>query len=132
MKKRRALCVIVFLTTAAVVAITPWFFLSRGPTCTWETFEMLKPGMTEAEVTAILGAPPGDYSDGPRQYVAFISACDADFIKDSYKKYWIGRDGAIGVKWQDDGKLRYADYYPALDPPSSLWERISRRFSFAK
>jgi hypothetical protein len=61
MRKRKLLWTQVALTLAFVVFVA-WPRTSR---VTRENYDRIQLGMSRAEVKAILGAPPGDYANGP-------------------------------------------------------------------
>jgi hypothetical protein len=76
----------------------------------------IRPGMTVAQVTALLGCPPGDYAGGKGLYVAFVDPFPVTAFRRHFAIHWCGRQGAIGLVLDKEGKVRYADWYPALDP----------------
>jgi hypothetical protein len=69
----------------------------------------IRPGMTVAQVTALLGCPLGDYTSGKGLYVAFVDPFPVAAFRRRFAIHWCGPRGAIGL-------VRYADWYPALDP----------------
>ena len=104
-------------------------FLHR-PRFTEKQWLQLKPGMSEEEVTAILGCPSGDYTGGKGMYLFFIDDCPVSFVRSHYEKSWCGHHGAIGLVFDNEGKLRRADYFPVLDPPPTFWEKLKGWLSF--
>ena len=72
--------------------------------------------MTVAQVTALLGCPPGDYAGGKGLYVAFVDPFPVTAFRRHFAIHWCGPQGAIGLVLDQEGKVRYADWYPALDP----------------
>jgi RNA polymerase sigma factor (sigma-70 family) len=78
--------------------------------------KQIRPGMTVAQVTALLGCPPGDYTGGKGLYVAFVDPFPVAAFRRQFAVYWCGHTGAIGLVLDTEGKVRYADWYPALDP----------------
>jgi hypothetical protein len=95
-------------------AETSW--LLSPPRCTQRQCEQIRRGMSVEDVAAMLGCPPGDYTGGKGIYVAFIDPFPVDAVRRQHAKYWCGRDGAIGLVLDKGGKVRRADWYPALDP----------------
>jgi outer membrane protein assembly factor BamE (lipoprotein component of BamABCDE complex) len=65
-RTRWALAVGLGLAVAAGVAV--WLAIPRRPTITAEQFAQVRKGMTQQEVEAVLGCPPGDYRDGASMY----------------------------------------------------------------
>jgi hypothetical protein len=81
--------------------------------------KQIRPGMTVAQVTAVLGCPPRDYTGGKGLYVAFIDPVPIHALRREYATCWFGPQGAIGLVLDKEGKVRYADWYPALDPENA-------------
>jgi hypothetical protein len=79
----------------------------------------IRPGMTVAQVTALLGCPPGDYTGGKGLYVAFVDPFPVAAFRRHFAIHWCGHQGAIGLVLDKEGKVRYADWYPALDPENA-------------
>ena len=94
------------------VAATPY------PRCTQQQCDQIHRGMSVDEATAVLRCPPGDYTGGKGIYVAFIDPYPVHVLRRDYAKYWCGHQGAIGLVLDKDGKVRRAEWYPALDPGS--------------
>jgi RNA polymerase sigma factor (sigma-70 family) len=78
--------------------------------------KQIRPGMTVAQVTALLGCPPGDYTGGKGLYVAFIDPFPVAAFRRQFPVHWCGHQGAIALVLDRRGKVRHADWYPALDP----------------
>jgi hypothetical protein len=72
--------------------------------------------MTVEEVTAILGCPPGDYTDDKGCYVAFVDPFPVDAFQRQYAIHWCGHQGAIGLVLDKEGKVKWTDWCPPLDP----------------
>jgi hypothetical protein len=72
-------------------------------------FEQIEIGMTEKEVEALLGIPPGDYSmfavDGRPRFVFWTLFCPE---RNCYAEGWIGDHGSIIVIF-DEKEKRVAD-----------------------
>jgi hypothetical protein len=63
---------------AALAVVGLFLFLRQRPRFSEEQFEQLREGMTEAEVVAVLGSPPGDYRPAIwRQPSWYVSTSDA-------------------------------------------------------
>jgi hypothetical protein len=84
--------------------------------CTARQCDKVRPGMTVAEAAAVLGCPPGDYTDGKGVYIAFIDPFPVESVRLQYSLFWCGRDGAVGLVLDNDGRVRRAEWLPALDP----------------
>jgi hypothetical protein len=128
MKPQGTVLVIACLATACGVAAATCYFCSQRPRFTQEQAKKLQRGMTVAEVTEVLGGPPGDYTDGRRSY----ATGDVAFIKSSHKIHWCGNEGAIGLLMEGDGTLQFAVYYPAVDLTPNWMKRIKVSLSFVK
>jgi hypothetical protein len=86
---------------------------------TEEQSKQVRRGMTVAQLTALLGCPSGDYTGGKGLYVAFIDPFPLVTFQRHYPVHWCGHTGAIGLELDKDGKVRWADWYPALDPENA-------------
>ena len=65
MRRRRLLLgsgALALLGLAGMLVVTQ--LLRAGPAITPASYERIREGMTEAEVEAVLGGPPGDYTNG--------------------------------------------------------------------
>jgi hypothetical protein len=90
--------------------------LRRDPGFSQRQSEQIQKGMTVDEVTAILGCPSGDYTGGKGCYVAFIDPFPVAAFRRQFAIHWCGHQGAIGLVLDKKGKVKYADWYPPLDP----------------
>jgi hypothetical protein len=131
MKKRSLLMLAAFALTLFAVA-APWLLVPHGPRFSAEQQSQLKRGMTEAEVTAILGCPDGDYTAGQAVYLSFIDPYAVADLRINEGKSWCGPHGAIAVKFGVSGQLEEAYFFPAANPPPTLAERIKGWVSFGK
>jgi hypothetical protein len=61
MRRRTLLVALAGLAVVAAGVVVLW---QRPSRVTWENYEQIAPGMTQAEVESILGTP-GDYTTGP-------------------------------------------------------------------
>ena len=112
-----ALCMAAFLVAWLVMSASG---LGR-PNIDWHASDKIKPGMTLAEVNAILGGPSGDYTDGRR--VAPVS-----FTGNT--PGWIGELSAIFVNLDENDKVVRVSAYVTIEAPSRLsyWERLCAKF----
>jgi WD40 repeat protein len=86
---------------------------------TEEQSKQIRRGMTVAQVTALLGCTSGDYTGGKGLYVAFIDPFPLSAFQRHYPVHWCGHTGAIGLVLDEKGKVRCADWFPALDPENA-------------
>jgi outer membrane protein assembly factor BamE (lipoprotein component of BamABCDE complex) len=83
----------------------------------------IKDGMTEAQVTALLGMPPGDYSTRNAAKTASpLSRPGGD--EESFTKEWISDEGFIAVEFDNDGKVKGAVFGTAAPAELSWWDRV--------
>jgi len=76
---------------------------------------MIRPGMIEEQVIAILGGPAGDYRDGAYE------------PPDDYQtamQHWFGDEGNITIVFDKDGQVISADYLPVLARKPGIIERL--------
>jgi hypothetical protein len=112
------------LTTAVIITVAPWLLIVHDPCFTPYQCEQLQFGMTEAEVTAILGRPPGDYTGGQGYYAHVFGGYYAAGSQLPNQRSWYGNIGAIEAYFDRDDKLYGKDYWPALNPPPTFLERV--------
>jgi hypothetical protein len=74
-------------------------------------YDRIRPGMTRAEVVALLG-PPNDFKSGPVRIDPEILNILHD---DGHTRFsvWFGADGMVGVFFDDSGRVRHSMYRPA-------------------
>jgi hypothetical protein len=80
--------------------------------------ERIKEGMTQAEVEAILGGPPGDYRTRPHAPNTFVPFIATSWRTPFFQERWLGDEGTIFVDYhvQDSpgpGKVMEASFEPA-------------------
>jgi hypothetical protein len=119
--RRRQLLVLAGLVLAVVVLAGGVLVLFRPPSprFTKELADRIQPGMTEAEVVAILGKRAGDYADpNTRGVSSRSSAYRAEGVYDpdgSCTKAWGSDAGIIRVHFGPDRRvlsLWWEDVYP--------------------
>jgi hypothetical protein len=93
--------------------------LRRERRFTQEQSKQVRPGMSVAQVTALLGCPPGDHTGGQGLYVAFIDPFPVAAVRREHPVNWCGYHGAIGLVLDKEGKVRSASWLPALDPENA-------------
>jgi hypothetical protein len=76
---------------------------SPGAGITAAKYARLRAGMTQDEVTAILGCPPGNYTDDRDRW--YVGGCDLG-VAGYRKEKWIGRSISIELVFVEaDGRL---------------------------
>jgi RNA polymerase sigma factor (sigma-70 family) len=93
--------------------------LRREPRFTQRQSDQIRAGMSVAQVTALLGCPPGDYTGGRGCYVAFVDPFPLAALRREYPVNWCGHQGAIGLALDKQDAVRYALWWPPLDPENA-------------
>jgi hypothetical protein len=105
MKWRRWLILLVLLATAPSAIL--WLRAARHqPRITREAYKQIQLGMSLAEVEAILGGPPGDYSSRKWSGEGAIHELWLGFMPcspDNLSKDWFDEDFDIRVFFSDEG-----------------------------
>jgi hypothetical protein len=106
---RRRLLLALGLTACVGLAGLLVWLNSRTPHINTQTFEQICPGMTVAEVEAILGVPPGDYTGGKvkiyhEEVREGVRRGNVVGPGDHYTE-WVGEEIAVLVWLDDDGKV---------------------------
>jgi hypothetical protein len=117
-RTRRRLFIVVGLLACMLVAggIATWL-LRSDTAITRENAEKIRPGMTLAEVEAILGGPPRDECIGSQRSCTWIGD-----IRGNHPAVWVGPDTAFRADFGDDervvamavGDVQY-DHEPPVD-----------------
>jgi hypothetical protein len=86
-----------------------------------ETLEMLKNGMTESEISDILGCPPGDYTTQPgiihKTSGSVHTFRGTQLFEHSERKEWLTDKYAVFAYFAPDGKAILIRCGDALNPP---------------
>src|SRR5437016_1643695 len=104
MRRQRLPAVVAVLLAATAVNAAAMYFhgrsqrAMRGRPIDREHFDRIKPGMTQAEVEAILGGPPGDF----RTHDTFRMCVDLSRWRDDGRQVereedWVGDQGEVLV-----------------------------------
>jgi hypothetical protein len=105
-----------------VALIAGAFWVSRRPPpprVTRANFERIHPGMTQAEVEAVLG-PPGFYHNGRgRLDPAVVKKVEA--AAGSRFRLWFGEAGFVGVEFDEAGRVLNSTFIPM--PPPGIGRR---------
>jgi hypothetical protein len=134
MPKRRTLLCIALAIVAAGVGI--YLCLPQAPRFTEDQFERIQIGMTQAEVEAVLGCGPGNYSDNvfllilmdlqtakPRASYAFDRQWACDLPGWNWQR---SEQPALGIciRFNADGRVIDKEQVTLLYPPPTLLERL--------
>ena len=98
------------------LGLAGWYALRPHP-INRANFERIQEGMTCADVEAILGGPPGDYTtpfDLPLARSFGMQRVTA----------WFGDEGCVGIKFDDEGRVRMAWFAPSRRSQMSLLQRL--------
>jgi hypothetical protein len=112
------------LATGPVVLLMP-----PRPGITRENYERLRAAMTLAEVEAVLGGPPGNYSRLPDRE-AGLWALDPDDPEVSRQYFrgrevWVGQELAVAVWFNDHQRVVRKAAFEM--PPENPLDRLLRR-----
>jgi hypothetical protein len=118
-KRLILLCVVSLLVCIAIG--TGLLLRKQGPQITPEQCERLQPGMTEEEVTAILGRPC-DHRDDQKSSIRIGNPNNTAGHGESSTFLWSGRQGSIEARFDNNGKLTEALFWYRISP--SVWRRI--------
>jgi outer membrane protein assembly factor BamE (lipoprotein component of BamABCDE complex) len=118
MRRRRVIAGLVVLAIVTVAAVALW---PRGPRPCRATFEQVREGMTNDEVCATVGGPPGSYTDA-FYYVEIDS--DAERLP----SMWCADDAVLAVDFGIDGRAVRIDLMePDVFYRPSLFDRLRAR-----
>jgi hypothetical protein len=126
--RKRALWVAGLTLAAAGLLLTPVVRIDE------ETAHRIRPGLTMSEVEAIIGASPG-WHDGFVGIRASLPGYKSEWLPDvrhNNPEEWFGRNGAILVWFDKQGRVLTATYYygepVSFHPMAFLRERAITRF----
>ena len=114
----------------AVLAVTLWLAFHRPakdpqPVIHWSAYDRIKVGMTREQVEALLGGPPGDYTDPARDIETIY---DIWLNDERYQdEVWWTDGWALCVRFDRDGlvaeKLEVGGVSWGREP-KPLWRRL--------
>jgi hypothetical protein len=115
MPKRRTLVCLALAIVAIGVGI--YLCLPRSPRFTVEQFDRIQIGMTQAEVEAVLGCSPGNYTQSKlNESVLLLAEADENYHDArEFSQHWVGdtpepcyfaRDGSAR-KWAIGARVRF-------------------------
>jgi hypothetical protein len=138
MKTKRVLFLTLPMCAVAAAAIAFFVLIWDAGHFSASEFARLEEGMTQDEVSAILGARPGDYTNGAGTYRLLsnegvvIENLSVANNQERLERCWCGLDGAIEVYFDENGRLTNKWHYEPWPPPPPVWRRIVARLSFEK
>src|SRR5262245_57147713 len=104
------LTVLVVLTA---ILTPPTVAIRRGQRINRENFERIEEGMTQGEVEAILGQPPGDYTVFKQVFVEKeadvtpeVEIREGVFVRPR-RRHWVSDKGLISITFMDGSADRY-------------------------
>ena len=118
MRRRRVIVGFVVLAAGGLAAVA--LTLLR-PIPLEDRVHRIQPGMTAAEVEAVLGAPPGNYA----RHITYVRHGGIRLNTDPAKE-WDWDEGCVTVRFGPDGRVEAVEFYPNTDPPSA-WDRLRAR-----
>ena len=127
---RRRLMMIAFLLVLAIGVVVVWHLTRPEPVINVERARLIQTGMSEQQVTAILGGPPGDYTGD--QIVTYsrggVGADESGYYSGTN---WWGLEGVVQVHF-NQGLVENVNYYPAkfarqVDPWQTIRSLVTLR-----
>ena len=114
---RRNLCLLLAASAilVAVLSVGVWLLRPRI-VVTQASCDAIQPGMTFAEVTAIIGAPPGDYGSDERPRVVLDLYGGGVLMKEGELQQWGGDEGFIQVGFDANGTVLWKRFVEAGSP----------------
>ena len=99
---KRWLFVLGVAVVAAVVAS-----LATGPRgrSTWDAYAAVSDGMTEPEVAALMGGPPGASNSGPVDFCVAMTADEFAAFRRLTTRQWVNDHALIWVGFDADGRV---------------------------
>jgi hypothetical protein len=124
-----------FLNTREIRLLTLGFiflavvFAWPYPSITEKTYYRLKKGMSRSRVRFVIGAPPGDYTNGPtiddpNAVGKGLVGWGATFGDD----VWVGDSGMICVFYDQNDEAELRSFTPRIRVRQSLLENLQWRF----
>jgi outer membrane protein assembly factor BamE (lipoprotein component of BamABCDE complex) len=98
--------------------------LTRGRLINQKHCDRIKAGMSQAEVEAILGGPPGDFTTGPVFYSSTGSCSFGDGR--TRQETWSTDDGQIVVDFNERGVVQSTTFNSGLMPPPRTLAELVR------
>jgi hypothetical protein len=108
MKKKRA----VFLVVASLIVLSSslaWLLVERPSRLTKENIQLIREGISLAEVKAILGEP-GDYTTQPLEGVETWQLTSFGLMR---TEVWAGDRGSLAIKFDENDNVFSMSFWPA-------------------
>jgi outer membrane protein assembly factor BamE (lipoprotein component of BamABCDE complex) len=97
--RHKRLLLLVLTTLAGTAVFLAVWWSASAHAITPENVARIKPGMTRAELVALMGAPPGSY-DG-----AVFQTTGSTIVSDDDPDVWVSRRAAVKVFFDDDQRV---------------------------
>jgi hypothetical protein len=108
------------------VAAGVWLTVPRRPAIMAEQFGQVKEGMTQVEVEAVPGLPPGDYRNGA---VVIFLEYDDIAKRDGRIETWAAEAGGVRVTFDQKGKAAIVERADVIHfRRHSWWARLKAVF----
>jgi hypothetical protein len=122
-KKNRRLFAATFVMALIVCAIGT--SLIRGPKggITRANYDKIRLGMTQDDVEALLGCPPGDYTDG-RPVMGIDSYGGSVLMREGVMKEWWDELGIIQVGFDNGGCVLWTRFVEVSTGPQTFIDRV--------
>lgn len=112
MRRRISFCLVIFCSIAGAIFVATWFVLAPSHRITEENIRKIQAGMSVADVEAILGAPPGDYSTHAVRFTGSplmggIPICDWDLPAIA----WTSNETKVVVTLNFERRICHVNHY---------------------
>jgi hypothetical protein len=115
MRRRFSLGVTALVVLAFGILLTLWFATRPAHRINEHNIQQLKQGMTRAEVEAIFGVPPGDYSTRP---------VEIRFDLDPPCETWPSNNARVQIHFDDNGRYDGQAAYMVFQ--EDWWTKLRR------
>jgi hypothetical protein len=123
--KRKRLLVV--LALAALGVAGTWVLWPRPPRVTRARFDRIQPGMTLADVQAIVGGPPADYRSGPTTLGVGSREILAGAARPAEVRTWKTDEATVVVSFDADGHAVVKSFSEASLTGDGLLDRLRWR-----
>jgi hypothetical protein len=122
MPARRRLVLLGVPAAVVAVALVVWLLLPRGTAITRGNAAKIQPGMTRAEVEALLGGPAGDYTAG-----RYAAAPEPVAVGGPSFSEWLGEECSVMVSFDEEDRVVRSQVRPVVNL-DTLGNRLHRWF----
>jgi hypothetical protein len=123
--RRRFLLLLGCLAAILLAVCLPCWLMAPGHRIGEAACGEIQSGMTRAQVEAVLGVPPGDYSGG-RVYPEDCKPYPMQLGMES----WIVEDGVLWVCFSEQGTALWAEFIPVTRSPEGPLAKLPRWLGF--